>query len=101
MKKIIWKISFSIITPKVIAIIAKTTDAAPLNPTHEINNFSFIVNLKGLRMVNVANGRATNIINNEIATAFPLTYGNLDGKDNKPNIKNNAICIIQEIPSKK
>ena len=46
--------------------IAKTTDAAPLNPTHDINIFSLKVNLNGLNIINVANGLATNIINIDI-----------------------------------
>ena len=80
--------------------MAKTIDAAPLNPTQEMNNFSFIEYLNGYNVINVATGLATRIINMEIDTDIPIMLMNFDGNDNRPNIKNKTICIIQEIQSK-
>lgn len=81
-------------------IYGKTIDAAPLNPTQEMNNFSFIEYLNGYNVINVATGLATRIINIEIDTDIPIMLMNFDGNDNRPNIKNKTICIIQEIQSK-
>jgi hypothetical protein len=54
------------------ANIAKTTDAAPLSPTHDISSFSLTVNLNGLNIKNVAKGLAINIINKDIDIAVPV-----------------------------
>ena len=80
--------------------MAKTIDEAPLNPTQEMNNFYFIEYLNGYNVINVATGLATRIINIEIDTDIPIMLMNFDGNDNRPNIKNKTICIIQEIQSK-
>ena len=80
--------------------MAKTIDAAPLNPTQEMNNFSFIEYLNGYNVINLATGLSTRIINIEIDTDIPIMLMNFDGNDNRPNIKNKTICIIQEIQSK-
>ena len=65
-----------------------------------MNNFSFIEYLNGYNVINVATGLATRIINIEIDTDIPIMLMNFDGNDNRPNIKNKTICIIQEIQSK-
>ena len=54
----------------------------------------------GYNIINVATGLATRIINIEIDTDIPIMLMNFDGNDNRPNIKNKTICIIQEIQSK-
>ena len=54
----------------------------------------------GYNVINVATGLATRIINIEIDTDIPIMLMNFDGNDNRPNIKNKTICIIQEIQSK-
>ena len=80
--------------------MAKTIDAAPLNPTQEINNFSLKEYLNGNNVTNVDTGLAIRIINSEIDTDIPIILKIFDGNDNRPNIKNKTICIIQEIQSK-
>ncbi len=62
------------------SINCKTTEAAPLRPTHDMNNFSLFENLNFARTINVANGLAITIMNIDMAIAIPNTFGNLEGK---------------------
>ena len=75
-------------------MIAKTIEAAPLKPHQEINNCCLNGTLNGVKQINTVNGRATKVKNSVIRIAEPIISGICDGKDNKPNKKNNKICII-------
>ena len=75
--------------------MAKTIDAAPLIPTHEIKSCCLIGTLNQLNMLTVAIGLAMKIINIEIDTPLSITDGILDGKANNPSKKNSKICLIQ------
>ena len=87
-------------TPYVSAKIAKTIDAAPLIPTHDINICCFIGTLNQYNILNIDIGLATKIINNDINIPFSITNGILDGNANNPKTKNKVICISHDIPSK-
>ena len=93
--------SLFIDTPYVSANIAKTIDAAPLIPTQDIKIFSFMCTLNQYKILNIATGLATKIINIEIDMPLTITDGILDGDATNPSKKNNIICIIHDIPSKK
>ena len=80
--------------------MAKTIDAAPLIPTHEIKSCCLIGTLNQFNMLNVAIGLAMKIINIEIYTPLIITDGIFDGNANSPNKKNSKICINHDTPSK-
>ena len=81
-------------------MIAKTIDAAPLIPTHEIKSCCLIGTLNQVNILNVAIGLAMKIINIEIEIPLIITDGIFDGKANNPSKKNNKICINHDTPSK-
>ena len=80
--------------------MAKTIAAAPLNPTHETNILSLVDLLKNDNIINTATGLAINIINAAVIKPLTAIPGNCDGNTKSPSVKNNIICINQDIPSK-
>lgn len=66
-----------------------------------MNNFFLFENLNFVRIINVVNGFVIIIMNIDMVIVILNIFGNLEGKDNNFNIKNNIICIIYEILLKK
>ncbi len=55
----------------------------------------------GVKIETTAIGREIKVINSAIAIAGNSICGICDGNDNRPMMKNSAICIIHVKPSKK
>ena len=83
------------------AMMANTTDAAPLSPTKETSSCCLHLLRNGAMMANTDRGRATKVMNRAIRMAGIAMAGSCEGKASSPNRKNMIICIRLVSPSKK
>lgn len=69
--------------------MAKTIEAAPLNPDHDTSSDCLILHFIGVSIPNVTIGLAISIRKSEIASAVGNTLGNADGKESSPKKEEN------------
>ena len=81
--------------------MANTMEAAPRNPTQETRTCCFTGVRNQDKMAKAATGRATNSTNKKSSVPGTATSGKRDGKASRPRVKNRAICISHDRPSKK
>ena len=67
-------------TPAMTGKVARTIGAAPRNPTHDTNSFSFAEKVVGPNVAKTLIGRATSIKNKERITPTPMIGTIFDGK---------------------
>ena len=83
-----------------MAIMANTTEAAPLSPTKDTSTCCRQRLLKGAMMANTDRGLAIMVMNRAMSMAGTAIDGSCEGNDSRPSRKKMMICIRLVRPSK-